>query len=247
MFKKSHFLIISFLTTSQILYSDHYMAQIIPYQTHSVEAEIGGIVKTMALSKEFSYVDKSILVIQLDTTNDDIEIDSLRDKQDILNDALDLRNQNLQSKKSLRQISKYEQNQEALLTLETKNSLLTTNMELKIKESNREKKRFYLSGGYLGKIYVNEYEYVSPGKKLFEYFDFSKSRIDIFAVPEDIDNITTKRIFIDGVQTSEWKVEKVSKVKDTERVSAYQVRLVKENKNHKNATFGKIVKVEFQK
>ena len=98
MFKKSHFLIMSFLTTSQILYSDHYMAQIIPYQTHSVEAEIGGIVKTMALSKEFSYVDKSILVIQLDITNDDIEIDSLRDKQDILNDALDLRYQNLQSK-----------------------------------------------------------------------------------------------------------------------------------------------------
>ncbi len=243
--KRYSLLVAMFLTSS--LYSDHYMAQVIPYQIHSVEAEIGGVVQSIALSKEFSYIDKPIMIIKLDTTNEEIEISYLREKKNILTEALQLKNENLQSKSSIKQISKYELNQESILTLDTKNALTSTLMELKVRENNVEKKKFYLSGGYLGKIFVNEFEYVSPGKKLFEYFDFSKSRIDLFVVPEDIENINNKRIFIDGVQTAEWRVEKVSKVKDNERVSTYPVRLVRENKNQKQAQFGKIVKVEFQK
>jgi hypothetical protein len=228
------------------LKADYYMAQIEPYQTHTVQAEIGGIVSSISLSKEFSYLDKTILVVKLDTTNEDIEIEALSKQKDVLNEALELKRENLKSKSSLRQISKYELNSETLSVLDTKSNLISTERELSLKKSNREKKRFYLTDGYLGQIFVDEFEYVPTGGKLFEYFDFSKNRLDLYIPADEVENIKTKKIFLDGVENGDWRVEKVSEVKDTQKISTYLVRLVSDNRNPKDAKFGKVVKVEFK-
>jgi len=228
------------------LKADYYMAQIEPYQTHSVSTEVGGIVQKIALDREFSYIDNRILVVGLDTSDEDIAISYLSKKVDALKEALELSRNNLKSKANISQTSKYELNRETLSVLNSKQALISTEMELQLKKNRKDKKLFYLKDGYLGKIYVDEFEFVAPGQKLFDYYDFYKSRLDIFVTSDEVDNIRDKRIFINGEETKTWRVEKVSKVKDSKRISTYQVRLVKENREPKDSRFGEIVKVEFK-
>jgi hypothetical protein len=227
------------------LSADYYMAQIQPYQTHSVEAEIGGIVTKIALNKEFSYIDKTTRVVELDSTNEHISIDALSQRVDALKEALQLKRENLKSKANVRQISKYELNGETLSVIDTKQALLSTEMELKLQKSNLEKKRFYLTDGYLGEIFVDEFEFVSPGEKIFNYYDFSKSRLDLYVTEEDLIDIESKKVYIDGIE-SDWNIEKVSSVKDSQKISTYLVRVVIDNRDPKKAKFGKVVKVEFK-
>lgn len=238
------FLIFTLLAFS--LKADYYMAQVEPYQTHSVEAEVSGVVHGISLSREFSYIDKRELVVRLDTSDEDIAISSLSQKVDAIREALQLRRENLKSKSSVRQISKYELNSETLSVLDTKQALISTEMELKQKKNIREKKLFYLQDGYLGQIYVDEFEFVSPGEKIFEYYDFSKSRLDIFVTADEVKGLKEKTIFINGEESNIWRVEKVSKVKDSNRISTYRVRLVTKNRDPKKAEFGEILKVEFK-
>jgi hypothetical protein len=222
------------------------MAQVEPYQTHTVQSEIAGIVKKIALDKEFSYVTKGTKIVELDTEVEDISISQISKKIVSIKEALQLKRENLKNKSKIRQISKYDINRETLAVLDTKISLYSAEMELKLKKSNREKKIFYLSNGYLGKIYVDEFEFVGFGGKLFEYYDFSKSRIDIYVNIDEVENIREKKIFLDGVEAQDWYIEKVSKIKDAKRISTVLVRLVKNNPNPKTAEFKKIYKVEFR-
>lgn len=228
------------------LHSDYYMAQIVPYQTHSVEAELSGIVHRTALKKEFSYINRRILVIKIDTTIEDIGISSLKDKVASIKESLSLKRENLKSKSRIRQISKYDLNKETLSVVDTKIMLISTEMDLKLKKYNRERKLFYLSKAYLGEIYVDEFEYVNAGEKLFEYYDFSKSRLDIFVSADDVQNILEKTVFINDKKSDSWKIEKISKTVDSKRVSTFKVRLTLNNRNPENAIFGKVLKVEFK-
>jgi len=238
--------ILILLAVSLNLGADFYMAQEEPYQTHTVQSEIAGIVKSIALDNEFSYIGKSRFIVKLDTEIEDIAIKFLSKKEISMKEALQLKRENLRNKSKVRQISKYDLNRETLSVLDTKMALFSTQMELALKKSNREKKIFYLSNGYLGKIFVDEFEFVGFGGKIFEYFDFSKSRLDIFVSADEVQGIRGKQIFLNGEKTDNWKIEKVSKIKDTKRVSTFLVRLIKENKNPKNAEFHKIYKVEFR-
>jgi hypothetical protein len=234
------------IIASGILTADHYMAQIEPYQTHSVEAEVSGVIHRVALQKEFSYVQKGTLIVGIESSDEQIAISSLKSRIAILEDILKLKRENLASKKRVRQISKYEINNETLSVLDTKSALESLKMELKLKQNIIDKKRFYLSDGYLGQIYVDEFEYVSPNEKIFDYYDFRKSRLDIFVGADEVQIIRDKTILINGAESEEWRVEKVSKVKDSQRISTYRVRLVKENRTPKDAQFGEVVKVEFK-
>jgi len=234
------------LAVSLNLGADFYMAQEEPYQTHTVQSEISGIVKYIALDREFSYIGKSQFIVKLDTEIEDIGIKFLSKKEVSMKEALQLKRENLRNKSKVRQISKYDLNKETLSVLDTKMALFSTQMELALKKSNREKKIFYLSNGYLGKIFVDEFEFVGFGGTLFEYYDFSKSRLDIFVNVDEVKNIRTKRIFIDGIESKNWKIEKVSKIKDSKRVSTFLVRLIKINRNVKQAKFHKIYKIEFR-
>ena len=229
-----------------ILSADYYMAKVELYQTHTVEAEVSGVVHKIALSKEFSYIKNGILIIGLDSSDEHITIKSLKNRIAILEDILRIKRENLKSKKSVTQISRYDINSETLSVLDTKSALNSLKMELKLKENTLQKKRFYLSNAYLGEIFVDEFEFVSPNEKLFDYYDFQKSRLDIFVGEDEANGIRDRKITIDGVESSEWRVEKVSSVKDSQRISTYRVRLVKDNKNPEEAKFGKVVKVDFK-
>ena len=234
------------LSIFTLLSGDYYMAQVEPYRIHSVASEVGGLVKKVALNREFSYLHKRTLIVALDTSNEDIAISYLSKKISNLKSILKLKKENRDSKAKVRYTSKYELNRETLSLLETKQNLLSTQMELALKRNLKEKKLFYFGNGYIGKIYVDEFEFVPPGKVLFDYYDISKSRLDVYLPADEVESIEEKEIYINDTLTTDWKIEKISKVKDNRRISTYQVRLVKENREPKKIRFGEILKVEFR-
>jgi hypothetical protein len=119
-------------------------------------------------------------------------------------------------------------------------------MELKLKEASRDKKSFFLKGRYFGEIFVEKGQFVGIGTPLFEYHDFSKGKLDIFVGADEVENIYKKRVFINGVERNDFKVEKLSSVKDSKRISTYRVRLIRNISNPTTVKFGEILRVEFK-
>ena len=234
------------LITLSYLFADYYMGNIEPYQKHIVQSEVPGIVTFTDLKDEFSYIKKSKLIVKLDPTDENIVINNLEEKIKLLKKTISIRQDNLNSKSKIRQISKYELNGEKLALLNTKLSLTSAKLELALKKHLRQKKLFFLSDGYLGKIFVRNYQFVGPGGKVFEYYDFDKSKIEIYLPADEVANIQNKEIFINDKKSSEWKIEKISKVKDSQKISSYFVRLVKRNLKPVEAKFGNLVKIEFK-
>jgi hypothetical protein len=229
------------------LNADYYMAQFQPYRTVSVKAEISGVVERVALNRELSYIGKSAEVLKIDTVFEDIQIEALRKRISATEEALQLRRENLKSKKRVRSISQYEINNETLAVVETKSNLYALRMDFDSKRASREKKVFYLENSYLGQFYVEEGEFVPTGTPLFDYYDFSKGKLDIFVGAEEIEGIVEKKILINGEVRDDFRVEKVSSVKDSKRISTYRVRLVRDIEHPIHAKFGEIYRVEFSR
>jgi hypothetical protein len=229
------------------LSADYYMAQFQPYETVTVKAEVSGVVEKMAFGKEFSYISKNREILKLDTVFEDIQIQALQKRVDFTTESLKLRRANLKSKKRVRSISQYEINNETLSVVETKSALQSLQMELDIKEATKRKKTFYLKNSYLGEFLVRKGEFVGIGTPLFRYYNISKGILDIFVGSDEVVGIEKKKVLINGIETDDFKVEKVSEVKDTTRISTYKVRLVKKIKNPKSVRFGDIYRVEFSK
>ncbi|EJF06834.1 hypothetical protein ThvES_00010820 [Thiovulum sp. ES] len=236
-----------FALLTTFLSADYYMAQFQPYETITVKAELSGVVQRIADSKEFSYISKSSEVMKLDTVFEDIQIEALSNRVKNTEEALRLRRANLKSKKRVRSISQYEINNETIAVVETKSALEALKMELGVKKASKDKKSFYLRNKYLGEFFVREGDFVGIGTPLFTYHDFSKGILDIFIGADEVENLGEKRVIINGFENDEFKIQKISSVKDTKRISTYKVRLVKNIKNPKNVRFGEIYRVEFLK
>jgi predicted GIY-YIG superfamily endonuclease len=227
--------------------ADYYMAQFQPYETITVKSELSGVVERISDKKEFSYIPKSSEVMKLDTIFEDIQIEALSNRVKHTEESLKLRRANLKSKKRVRSISQYEINNETIAVVETKSALQALKMELEIKKASKKKKSFYLRKMYLGEFFVRKGDFVGIGTPLFTYYDFSKGVLDIFVGSDEVEDLRNKKILINGSENKNFKIQKISSVKDSTRISTYKVRLVAKIKNPKNVRFGEIYRVEFAK
>lgn len=238
--KKILLLTLTFIT----LNATEYFSKIEPYEKHTISSQIDGNVVLVDKSKEYSFVDKNSLVVKLDTKDETIQLDALKKSLSIQRDLVRIKDQNYKNKSRVQQLSIYTKNQEKLLWLESKQSLENIKRDIRTQKRNIEKKEFYVNYQYINNIFVSKGEYVTTGTKLYTLYDFSKLKLEIFLKYQDLDGLTKKTIFIDGMK-SDFVVEKIAQVRDEKRVSTYKVVLSKEN-NNKNIHFGKIVKVEFK-
>jgi hypothetical protein len=222
------------------------MAQVEPYRVHTFQSEVAGIVVKSAIEYEFSYISKRKEIVQLDTSSEDISIKYLKSRISKLNEIITTQKSNYSSKAKVRQISKYELNREKLGYLNSEVSLLNYKNELESKKLIKRKKRFYAEKCYLGRIYVDTNEFVGMGSKIFDCYDISKLKIEIFVDRDEVQNIQDKKVYINNKLSEDWKVEKVSKIQDTQHLSSYLVRLVKQNEVNESNLFGKVVKIEFK-
>jgi hypothetical protein len=226
------------------LSATEYVSQIKPYELHQVASNVAGRVEFVDSKLEFTYIDSKKLIIELDTKQDKIELDNLKERFSLAQRMVKIKENQYKSKRDIQRLSEYEKLSEEYLYLKERDNYKALSKNIDSLEETIERKSIKLDEAYLGKIYVNSGNFVNIGTLLFDSYDTSKLSIELFARAEDIENIEKKKIYIDG-KVSDFKVEKVSNIKDTTNISTYYVKLIKPN-NDKSYLFSKIVTIEFK-
>lgn len=223
-----------------------YMAKIEPYEKQEIKSEVSGKIIFLNKNKEYSYIKDAQVLIKIDDFDEQILLKNLNNRLTLQDEILKIRKQNYKSKSNIRQLSQYDKNMEKLNYLNVKQNIFNLNKEIKTLKNTIKKKNFFVKNSYLGKIYKNSNEYVQIGEKLFDRYDFSKSKIILYINENEIDDIKNKKIYINN-QVSKYYLAKNSLIKDEKRVSRYKVILLKKN-SEKNMLkrFGQIVQVEFK-
>lgn len=224
--------------------ANSYMAQVEPYEKVLVLSEINGLVTKVNRDFEYNYSAKKRVIVKVEKRVEEIELKGLKSSLKFAKKAYALKEDNFSRKNKVRQISQYEKDLEKSSLYEIQSKMEELQKSIDLLEYKLGKKTFFLEQKYVGKIYVREGNYVDVGSKIMDVFDVSKEKIELYVRAKEIEGIQSKSIFING-KKSEYKIEKVSQVRDGVNLSSFLVRIVKKNFKPKRY-FGTVVKVEFR-
>lgn len=227
------------------IFAKDYMAKIEPFEKYEIKSETSGVIKFVDKSLESTFVKMNQILIEINSDDEKIELQKQKESLAVQNEIVKIREKNYNSKNRIVNMSRYEKNNEKLDFLESKKELVSLKQEIKRLKREINKKTLNVQNRYIHNIYINKDEYVNQEEKLFDSFDISKQKITLYLSLEEIESLSSKRVFIDGKESS-FKVHKVSKVKDEVRVSRYKVEFIKNNKDLENYFFDKIVKVQLK-
>lgn len=240
---KTKIIALLFLLPNIILAS--YMAEIKPYEKQQIKSEVSGKIIFLDKSKEFSIINTKSKVLVVDSFDEKLALENLKKRLVIQKEIFDIRKKNYENKSKVKQISLYDKSLEKVNYLTLEENILNIKKDIKNNENIIKKKVFYVKNSYIGKIYKNSKEYVQVGENIFDLYDFSKLKIELYLKEDELKNLDKKTIYIDN-EKSDFYVWKVSKIKDLKRVSKYKVILLKENKNLSKKVLGQIVNVEIK-
>ena len=236
--------IILVLLSIGFLNANIYMAQIQPYEKTVIVSEVDGLIVKVNRQLEFKYTDESRNVVEVEKEQEDIELAGLKKSLHLVQKIYKLKFSNFQSKNRVKQISSYEKNLEQSSVLEIQNSIVALQKNIKLLEYQKKKKTFNIKNKYINNIFVREGDYVNIGTEIMEVYEVSKSKIELYVRAKEIKNLSEKTIFLDG-KPSSFKIEKISKIRDSTNLSSFLVRLVKET-SFLDKYFGDVVKIEFR-
>ncbi len=221
-----------------------YMGQIQPYEKIVVVSEVSGLVIKVDRDLEFAYVEDKKNIVKVEKKREKIELSGLKNTLHLMQKIYKLKKSNFQSKNRVKQISRYEKNLEQSSVFEIQSSIANLQKNIELLKYQKEKKIFSIKERYINNIFVREGDYVDIGTKILEVYQISKSKIELYVRATEIKNLREKTILIDG-KPSPFKIEKISKVRDANKLSSFLVRLVKDTTEAKGY-FGDVVKVEFK-
>lgn len=235
------FALLSFTT----LFAKEYMAQIKAYEMYEIKSQASGVVDFVNKKLEASYVSKKNLLIKIDSKDENIELKGQKNSLIAQKEIVRIKEKNYLAKNRIKQLSQYDKNNEKLSFLEAKKELINTQKTISKLQNDISKKRFDIQNRYISSIDVKKGEYVNIGDKLFNMYDISKLKITLYLSKNEIENIKNKTLFVDDKKTT-FKVEKINKIKDEQKVSRYKVEFIKDNTNKENYFFDTLVKVEIK-
>ena len=224
--------------------ANSYMAQIEPYEKVMILSEINGLVNVVDRQAEYTFQDNTNSIVEVEKSVEEIELMGLVSVLEFAKKSYALQEDNFARKNSVRQISQYEKNIEESSLYQIQSKMAELEKNINLLDHRITKKTFWIDRKYVGKIYVREGDYVDVGSKIMEVYDVSKEKIEFYVRAKEIKGMKSKTIFINDKQ-SEYKIEKISQVRDATNLSSFLVRMVKNNSNP-NRYFGKVVKVEFR-
>ncbi len=105
-----------------------------------------------------------------------------------------------------------------------------------------QKKSIVLFNRYLYKLMVRTGDYVNPGTPLAEVHDVNKAKLVLFLEPEELKDVKSKTVYIDGKKTA-YKVNKVWSVADEKFISSYRAEIYLPAPKEK---FSQLLKVELK-
>lgn len=227
------------------LLAKEYMAQIKPYEMYEIKSQTSGVVKFVNKDLESKYIKNKELLVKIDTKDEEIELAKQKSSYSIQKEIVKIKEQNYKAKNRIKQLSLYDKNNEKLSFLESKKELTTTTQTIKKLQNDMDKKIFDIQNRYVNTIFVQKDEYINIGDKLFNSYDISKLKITLFLSKNEIDTLESKALYINS-KKSDFKVYKVHKIKDENKISRYKVVFTKTNENKNNYFFDKVVKAELK-
>lgn len=241
---KIKFIFFLIFSLNIFLYAEQ-MAQIEAFEKQEIKSEVSGKIKFLDTQKEFSIIKDKEKIIEVDSYDEKLALNNLENRLLIQKEIYAIRKRNYENKAKVTQISIYDKGLEKINYLSLKESIENIKKEIRSNKKTIERKKFYVKNSYIGKIYKKSNEYIQAGEKVFDLYDFSKLRIEIYFKEKELKDIRKKTIYING-KKSKFYIWKISKIKDSKRVSKYKVILLKDNKNLENQIFNQIVTVELE-
>ncbi len=235
------FALLSFTT----LLAKEYMAQIKTYEMYEIKSQTSGIINIVNKNLESKYIKNKELLIKINSKDEEIDLQKNRNSYEIQKEIVKIKEQNYKAKKRISQLSLYDKNNEKLTFLEAKKEIINLGQTVKKLENEISKKTFVIKNRYIDKIFVDKGEYVNIGDKLFNSYDITKLKISLFLSQDEIKNIDSKTLYIEN-KKSDFKIDKIHKIKDENKISRYKVEFIKDNTKEENYFFDKVVKVELK-
>jgi len=233
------------LILTSLINASTYLTKVEPYRYLKIKTQVAGTVIYVNKQKEFTHIHNNTKVISLETKEENISLESMKQSLKIQSEILKIHQENFKKKKKVKHISAYEKSQERLLVLNSKQLINTITKSISILERNISDKNFHENNIYINEIFIEKNEYAEVGKLLYEAYDFSKLKLVVFVKADEVKHLKAKKLFVDNIQ-NDYIIEKISQVRDNERISRYKVVLSKDNLINNNIYFGQVVKVEFK-
>ena len=154
---------------------------------------------------------------------------------------LKIQKDTLSSFKKVSSKSKLEKDKQKITVFNTQSILDDLMIKIATLEDVIINKTFSENAKYISSINVEVGDYINPGTLLYTAYDLSQAKLSIFVPLSDLDNIESKKIYLDDKKT-DIKIHKIHKIADTKHISAYKVEiLIKDVK-----TFSKLIKISFK-
>ncbi len=249
--------------------ASEYYSKADPKEVYNIKASVSGEVTFINDKLEGNLGDGSV-VVKIDDKIDLLDLKASKKRLEILLNNLALTRENLKNSKKIAQInrdnyervkelssySKIQKDAKKLSMINSKNQALQTEISVENLKTQREDLKLKIeilqdkikkknirvkSGDYIYKIYPNLGDYLNPGSKLMEVYDIQKALLVIFVPASEIENIKSKKIYLDGLETDK-KIDKIWQVADSINISSYRVEILID----KPKQFSKLVKIEFR-
>ncbi|MEA1879437.1 MAG: hypothetical protein U9N11_02165 [Campylobacterota bacterium] len=251
------------------VFSKVHYAKVEPYETVTLKSTVSALVLDVNLDAEATIVSGK-RIIYLDDSLDKINLESSKKSLVLLQEMLEINKDIAKSLKStvkrqenyftrinrLKTASKTQKDTAFSSFTSAKTQHLSTrekivnfekqilDMQYKIAqlEDTITKKSVVLDDKYVYKFLVRKGDYVNPGSSLVEIKDISRSKLVIFVEAEDLVDIESKSVYLDG-EKSEYKIDKAWRVADEKFISSYRVEIVIDAPKD---TFSKLMKIELK-
>lgn len=238
-------ILIMTLFSFSFLFAKEYMTQINPNEKIQIKSQTTGVIKYVNKKLESNFVKENQVLLKINSLDEEIELKKETNSLTLQKEIVKIKEQNYNAKKRIKQLSLYDKNNEKLSFLESKKELVLKEQNIKKLLNEISKKVFNIENKYINTIFIKKDEYVNIGDKLFDMYDISNLKITLYLTSKEIEGLKEKSVFIDGVK-SDFKINKINKIKDEVKVSRYKVEFIKRNENVDNYFFNKIVKVEIK-
>lgn len=229
-----------------------YKAKVEPFEVYNIKAVVNG--KVVIANKDLEATNiKDKLIVKIDDTDNKIDLENLQKQLDLLNKQINNQEEVVKRKKDiyerykkLKTRSQTEKDLKFFDYISSLNQLISLKSQYSNTLANIKKIKDIISkknikvNGYVFKIYVNKDDYVNPGNLLANIYDISKQKLTIYIPIEEIKNIKSKKVYING-KKSNFTIYKIWNVPDDKFVTSYKVELI-----GNGLKFGEIVNIELK-
>lgn len=252
-----------------IVFAKVHYAKVEPYETTTIKSAVSAQVIQSKVELEGTTIKNSV-IIHLDDKLDKIKLKSDKEALILIKNMLKINQQNLKSlSQSLKRQEDYynrvfniptvsiTQKDKAFYSyINAKTQYLSVKEKIETLKKQKldliysvqrlkdsiSKKTIRLKNRFLHKLLVHEGDFVNMSMPLAQIKDLSRAKLTLFLEDDELQNIKSKKIYINDKATN-YKIDKIWSVADDKFISSYRAEIIIPKPQY---NFSKLIKVELR-